>query len=782
MRGMAMSEECARPDRDEVEVAHEALIRHWPRLRQWLDADRAALLLRDSVREAALAWERHRRDESYLVHRGRRLDEAQTLREHPRLELNVLEQAYLDAALALRRREEQEQEAQRQRELAAQRERANLAEAAQHEAEQRAVEQAAAARRLRRRFIVAAALGAMALLAALGAFYGFRQAGEQRAVAEAQRGIAIDAASTADAERVRADDQAATAEAERGLAEASAATAVAERGRAETERQRADRQAVIARARALAAEAPRQLALAQPERASLLARQAFLFNHAVAGSAVAATDGALRAVLEPGDVARRLTSDSNPGGIVAFSPERPILAAGGNDDLLRLWDLADLATPPVILADTTAPVAALAFSPDARWLGAGDTAGAIHLWDMTDRVSAPSLLAGHDGAVASVAFSPDGLALASGGADGTVRLWDLADLAADPFIVIRRNHGITAVAISPDGQWLAASGDPNGAVLLWDLSAANPGAPPVTVAGGAGHVNSLAFSPDSQTLAAGGEDAMVRLWELRRLGAPPALLSGHEEPVTSLAFSPDGGTLASGSRDRTVRLWDAVDRAAFPIVLAGQQSPVATVAFSPDGETLASGAEDATIWLWRTRAEDLAQIVCQQVSRNLTLVEWRQFVGDDVPYERTCPELPPAEVVLPLVGASAYAQAVPLAVETDDPNLNTTICWDGSLQGFAEIVWPACDRAVALDPTDGNLFDSRGLARALLGDYPGAAQDFAVFVDWARAVGIPEATVRERETWIAELQAGHSPFDAETLERLQTEAIAPSTGSTPAFA
>ena len=62
--------------RDEVEVAHEALIRHWPRLRTWLETDRADLLLRDSVREAAEEWNQHDRDESYLTHRGRRLDAA----------------------------------------------------------------------------------------------------------------------------------------------------------------------------------------------------------------------------------------------------------------------------------------------------------------------------------------------------------------------------------------------------------------------------------------------------------------------------------------------------------------------------------------------------------------------------------------------------------------------------------------------------------------------------------------------------------------------------------
>jgi Novel STAND NTPase 1 len=64
---------------EEVEVAHEALIRHWPRLREWLEDDRASLRLRQAIGQAALEWHRNADDPSYLVHRGRRLDQAESL-------------------------------------------------------------------------------------------------------------------------------------------------------------------------------------------------------------------------------------------------------------------------------------------------------------------------------------------------------------------------------------------------------------------------------------------------------------------------------------------------------------------------------------------------------------------------------------------------------------------------------------------------------------------------------------------------------------------------------
>ena len=104
--------------RVEVEVAHEALIRHWPRLQRWLDEDRANLLLREAIRQAAEDWEQHGQEESYLIHRGGRLADAEALSKRPDF-LNTDEIAYVRACADLRERQEREKEEQRQRELQA---------------------------------------------------------------------------------------------------------------------------------------------------------------------------------------------------------------------------------------------------------------------------------------------------------------------------------------------------------------------------------------------------------------------------------------------------------------------------------------------------------------------------------------------------------------------------------------------------------------------------------------------------------------------------------------
>ena len=77
--------------------------------------------------------------------------------------------------------------------------------------------------------------------------------------------------------------------------------------------------------------------------------------------------------------------------------------------------------------------------------------------------------------------------------------------------------------------------------------------------------------------------------------------------------------------------------------------------------------------------------------------------------------------------------------------------------------------ALAPEDTKGPYRDSRGLARALTGDNPGAVEDFKAFVDWAKKDTGYEELRRKRESWIEALQSGKNPFDKATLEALKKE-------------
>ena len=167
-------------DDEEVEVAHEALIRYWPRLRAWLDEDRDALRLRQAIGRDAREWEEGERDEALLPRWNPRLDEALLLSNRGDLPLSKLERDFLDASLALRDWEAAEKERQQQEKLAA-------VEKLVAEQRQRAEEQEAAAVKLRKRNLVLMGVGIVAVVLAIIAFVFGVNANQAQATAEAER-------------------------------------------------------------------------------------------------------------------------------------------------------------------------------------------------------------------------------------------------------------------------------------------------------------------------------------------------------------------------------------------------------------------------------------------------------------------------------------------------------------------------------------------------------------------------------------------------------------------
>jgi len=229
-----------------------------------------------------------------------------------------------------------------------------------------------------------------------------------------------------------------------------------------------------------------------------------------------------------------------------------------------------------------------------------------------------------------------------------------------------------------------------------------------------------------------------------------------------------------------VLLWDAATGEQLIPTLYVHGDAINSVDFTPDGRWLASTADNGSSVFWQIDMPSLLARACEIAGRDFSESEWKQFFGDD-PFRVTCPGAAANDAdALALGGDSAHAEelfekAVRAAIQTNQAQEANQVCWLGSLDGFATIVKPACERAVelALESDKGNFEDSRGLARALTGDWGGAIEDFAAEVKSIRAQpdlgGISEDIVRRREDWIAALKEGRNPFDKELLNLLRTE-------------
>jgi WD40 repeat protein len=482
------------------------------------------------------------------------------------------------------------------------------------------------------------------------------------------------------------------------------------------------------------------------------------------------------------------TTHSNWISSVVYNPDGQTLASADADGKVFLWSLEELLPygNPLEL-DSRANV--LGYSPDGQILAIGScssfdelafcSAGQLALRDAHSLELIGEALSVHENWITALAFSYSDSLLVTGSSDNTVILWDISNPSApEKLSTIRENTGsVLAVSISRDGK-LLASGSEYGKINLWEIS--DPESPTYTASLDAAiyEVFNLAFSPDGKILASGNGEGVVSLWDLNTLQQIGSNLLGHKGPVRSVAYSPDGLTLASGGDDGAVVLWDVTSHTRIGQPLPGHSDAVYSLAFSPDGKKLSSGGSNGELLLWHLADGDLAQIACNKIARNLTSEEIEKYHSGAQP-EITCPGVVGYAKLLEadayaLSGeheraATAFEEAVLLATPLEDFSLNNSICWFGSLDGLAEIVMPACERAVELGTLRSIVLDSRGLARALSEDYTGAIDDFSQFIHTYEDFSGYADLVDKRRGWIADLRAGRNPFDAETLKSLRLE-------------
>ncbi len=296
----------------------------------------------------------------------------------------------------------------------------------------------------------------------------------------------------------------------------------------------------------------------------------------------------------------RLISELSPGQLtrsVAYSPAGDLLASGGGDGQITLWDVATN-RPTAVLAGHTGQVRGLVFSADGSQLFSSANDADVFVWEVATATVSQRLAGEQGNSAAVLAISPDGQTLAGGLANGEIVLWDVASHAELSRLQGHRNS-ITSLAFAPSGQLLASSGV-DGQAIVWDLATNQPAYEPIRAHGGI--TWAVAFHPTNNWLATAGNDGAIRFWEATTGESIRQPLALHTDWVTSIAFSPTGDHLASGSRDTSIIVWDLVRQRLDVNIgqLQAHEDLIWQVTYDPTGSHLASISQEGRLVLWNT--------------------------------------------------------------------------------------------------------------------------------------------------------------------------------------
>jgi WD40 repeat protein len=588
-----------------VEVAHEAILSQWERLRGWIEERRGDLLLHRRLVDAVAEWEDTGRDPEYLP-RESRLAQFEAWVGTTDLALTAGEREFL--------------------------------------AEARAVADTAGRRRARRRratlagFAVlaaaASALAAVALVLRGQARDDARLATERQLAASAQANLQVDPEQSIllaieAAEMTRRHDGTVLPEAEQALHDALATSRVLKTVR--IGRRRIGIGHVVAvypnGARVVAADLDGKTASIRD--AETLEKLVTLAGHTGQVLAVGVSPNGRRVATGSADGTARLWNAAtgrevhilraHRGGVLAtrFSPDGTRLATLGADGAVRVWDVRTgrklrsfpnvhdrtsvqaawgegvafvgrdrVAVAPWARGSIDSPIVAkvldvssgkqvkvvkdprgntkifdLDVSPDGTLLVAGRAEGTeLQLYGLPSGEQLDVVRAAHGVGILDVEFSGDGRLVATGGVDATAKVWEGVDRGRlHTAVTLFTGAATGSVSLDRTGSRFFTWGTPSGEAKSWDVSPAGRGEVLTLRGPDTDEHPDIAFTPDGRRLVAtSGREGTVWVWSTDT-GKPLFALERHKRAraVIGIDVSPDGARIATAGADGSVRIFDA---------------------------------------------------------------------------------------------------------------------------------------------------------------------------------------------------------------------------------
>ncbi|MGY4771215.1 nSTAND1 domain-containing NTPase [Kribbella sp. CWNU-51] len=423
---------------------------------------------------------------------------------------------------------------------------------------------------------------------------------------------------------------------------------------------------------------------ADPPHSLAFSRDGTLLGSASRGGAVIVWDvatGTLRDRIETFEPQTAINILSLGQTRVGFSPDGQTLYTGGDEGIIRVYDLSghrqylhrSQALPArdylhVLASDDGRKTAYLWRGGKDSWVSFADTT--------TGATTTPARLGIQleEGPSTSATWHPDGRHLAIHDEDeiavadsqtGKVRTENLGlDISAMTYIErgdriavtdsLGNLHYFDAETLLPSntvpGSASLLAGSPDGqTAVLFDPSPDFANQHWEIIHTGTGEmvsdgdlerlsVNDATYSPDGRLIAVIGRSGEVLTIDPQSRQVRRAPTSGHNDRGLFVRFSPDGSHLVSGAADGTVSLWDAhtLDLLGTIAISTGTEPVAVSPTFAESNDIVTIAAYDGQTYRWDTRLDHAIATACTMAGRNLTRDEWTQAFADR-PYEKTCP-------------------------------------------------------------------------------------------------------------------------------------------------
>ena len=550
-----------------VSVAHEALLREWQRVKEWLAENREFLRMRDRLDSSLKLWLSRGKQKDDLLEPGLHLAEGEKLVKDFGPSLSREQTDYIYASIAERHRQKQAQ--------------------------------------ARIRYAVMAAISVLAIIA------GFQWLQAERHRQSAEKNAALAQAEEARTKQALASEAEAAGKLHDQLRQASWASF----NQAERQFQFGEwREGIALLARAIKFDPSNQVAAERFFHEQIVHRERALplaivsFNHQdVVVDATFSPDGA-RILTASKDKTAKLWDEASGKLIASFDHQGSVLCGAFSPDGTRILTTSVDRTAKLWEAASGKPIASFAhqdwiwhgaFSPDGTRILTASADHSAKLWDGASGKLIASFH--HQDEVNDAVFSPDGARILTASKDKTAKLWDPASgkLLASFDHQDEVSHGV----FSPDGaRILTASRDKT--AKLWDAASGKL----IASFDHQDSVKDAAFSPDGTRILTASADHSAKLWDA--VSGKLMASFDHQDEVTHAAFSPDGTRILTASADHSAKLWDAASGKL--IATFNQEDEVLQAAFSPDGTRILTAGKDKTAKLWDAASGKPIASLCHQ--------------------------------------------------------------------------------------------------------------------------------------------------------------------------